>query len=245
MSSSEKESYRLDRLRAALTCARRFLFENYKAEHWYWEPVEMTRRIFMTGFLVVLARGSYEQILVCLLVTFASLKALSSRSPFAAPMNNAVAEAMLWQTIVTLLLCVLLRSKELEGRAKLTRVDIVMTVAQVGWVPVLVYNWLKRKRREKEGMVAIMPVGGGADGMIEDGNDVLTLMRENQDLKEQLEAKTKADRRRKEYDIAIELAQGGERKEVKFGEKGREEREKGRAGNSKLGEGWEEWRGKK
>lgn len=35
----------------------RFLFEYYKPEHWYWEPVEMLRRIFMTGFLVILARG--------------------------------------------------------------------------------------------------------------------------------------------------------------------------------------------
>ncbi|GMI34216.1 hypothetical protein TeGR_g11427, partial [Tetraparma gracilis] len=43
----------------------RSLFENYKPEHWYWEPVEMTRRIFMTGFLVVLARGSFAQIVVC------------------------------------------------------------------------------------------------------------------------------------------------------------------------------------
>ncbi|GMI24111.1 hypothetical protein TeGR_g10287, partial [Tetraparma gracilis] len=45
----------------------RSLFENYKPECWYWEPLEMLRRIFMTGFLVVLARGSYAQIQFCLL----------------------------------------------------------------------------------------------------------------------------------------------------------------------------------
>ena len=45
-----------------------FLFDAYKPEYWYWEIIEMVRRIFMTGFLVVLVRGSYEQIVVCLLV---------------------------------------------------------------------------------------------------------------------------------------------------------------------------------
>ncbi|GMI26089.1 hypothetical protein TeGR_g11125, partial [Tetraparma gracilis] len=88
----------------------RSLFENYKPEHWYWEPVEMTRRIFMTGFLVVLARGSFAQIVVCLGVSMVALTLLITRSPFLRGNDNLVAEAMYTQIIITLLLCVLVKS---------------------------------------------------------------------------------------------------------------------------------------
>ncbi|GMI41991.1 hypothetical protein TeGR_g322 [Tetraparma gracilis] len=112
----------------------RSLFDNYKPDCWYWEPVEMTRRIFMTGFLVVLARGSYAQIVFCVLVTMVALSLLTTRLPFHKGGNNAVAQAMLWQTAVTLLLCVLVKSEaELGGEGELgvDAVDVMMILAQV------------------------------------------------------------------------------------------------------------------
>ena len=60
----------------------------------------------MTGFLVVFARGSYEQIGVCMLVTIVYHRALAVARPYLlarskggevlknAPRNNDVAEAM-------------------------------------------------------------------------------------------------------------------------------------------------------
>jgi hypothetical protein len=141
----------------------RSLFENYKPEHWYasaklvlppppaysspalarryWEPVEMARRIFMTGFLVVLARGSFAQIVVCLGVSIVALTLLITRCPFLRGHDNFVAETIYTQIIITLLLCVLVKSEaEVGDEGELGRgaIDVLMVSAQFLFVPLLV-----------------------------------------------------------------------------------------------------------
>jgi len=60
----------------------RFMFVSYEPKCWYWEVVEMVRRVFMRGFLVVLIRGSFGQIAVCVVVTMVAIAFLVSRKPF-------------------------------------------------------------------------------------------------------------------------------------------------------------------
>ena len=130
----------------------------------YWEPLEMLRRIFMTGFLVVLARGSYAQIQFCLLVTMVAISMLNTRVPFCKDTDNNVAQAMLWQTAVTLLLCVLVKSeKEVSGDGELGLgvVDAMMVVAQLLFVPLLMYKKFKGDRAGEGGALAsVVPIGG-------------------------------------------------------------------------------------
>jgi hypothetical protein len=40
------------------------LFEAYEPENWYWEVVETTKRLMLTGVLVLIAQGSAVQIIV-------------------------------------------------------------------------------------------------------------------------------------------------------------------------------------
>ena len=124
----------------------------------------MFRRIFMTGFLVVLARGSYAQIQFCLLVTMVAISMLITRVPFCKDTDNSVAQAMLWQTAVTLLLCVLVKSeKEVggDGELGLGVVDAMMVVAQLLFVPLLMYKKFKGDRAGEGGALAsVVPIGG-------------------------------------------------------------------------------------
>ena len=118
----------------------------------------------MTGFLVVLARGSYAQIQFCLLVTMVAISMLITRVPFCKDTDNSVAQAMLWQTAVTLLLCVLVKSeKEVggDGELGLGVVDAMMVVAQLLFVPLLMYKKFKGDRAGEGGALAsVVPIGG-------------------------------------------------------------------------------------
>ena len=118
----------------------------------------------MTGFLVVLARGSYAQIVFCVVVTMVAISMLITRVPFCKDNDNNVAQAMLWQTAVTLLLCVLVKSeKEVggDGELGLGVVDAMMVVAQLLFVPLLMYKKFKGDRAGEGGALAsVVPIGG-------------------------------------------------------------------------------------
>ena len=128
----------------------------------------------MTGFLVVLARGSYAQIQFCLLVTMVAISMLNTRVPFCKDTDNNVAQAMLWQTAVTLLLCVLVKSeKEVggDGELGLGVVDAMMVTAQLMFMPFLAYKKFKGDRARVRGaLAAIVPVGGGEGAASLEGN---------------------------------------------------------------------------
>ena len=102
-----------------------FLFENYNPECWWMETVDMYRRIFMTGGLVLFWRGSAEQILAGIVVSIVSLRILARYKPFRVAStggkinvdNNHLAESMQWQLVGTLVCCLLLRFIEVGGTA--------------------------------------------------------------------------------------------------------------------------------
>ena len=160
----------------------RFLFQSYRPAYWYWEVLEMIRRIFMTGGLVVLARGSLEQIVICLVVSVVTLKAVGSSRPYLrlkredgevdaiAPDNNDVAEVMMWQTISTLLLCVLVKGgREAEGGVLGEKaLDGMLLASQFMFVVLLFQKRVKKKVKERgesvKKLAAVLPIGGaGAD----------------------------------------------------------------------------------
>lgn len=73
----------------ALTLARAgFLLSIYKVDYWYFELLEMLRKLFMTAILVFVSEGSVGQILAGLLVTFLSLLLAFSLQPYGNPMLN-------------------------------------------------------------------------------------------------------------------------------------------------------------
>ena len=130
-----------------------FLFEAYKPEYWYVrERSEHMELTCMTGFLVVLTRSSYEQIAICLLVSVAMLKSLSNRRPYTkvagAPDNNNMAEAMLAQTVGTLVLCVLLKTGKVGEYGMLGEgeLDLLRVACQFLFVDVLMWKIAKGEK---------------------------------------------------------------------------------------------------
>ena len=135
-------------------CEDNYALSAYEPEYRYWEIVEMVWRIFMAGFLVGELRADHA---ICLVVRVAMLKSLSSRRPYVkvagAPDNNNMAEAMLVQTIGTLVLCVQLKTgKEGEyGMLGEGELDLLMVACQFLFVGVLLW---KTAKGEKQGVVA-------------------------------------------------------------------------------------------
>jgi len=199
---SEDEALRLREADESLDYIR-FLFRSYRPAYWYWEVLEMIRRIFMTGGLVVLARGSLEQIVVCVVVSVVTLKAVGSSRPYLrlkredgevdaiAPDNNDVAEVMMWQTISTLLLCVLVKGgREAEGGALGEKaLDGMMVASQFMFVVLLFKKRLaKRCTGGREGKLAtVLPIGcaGGETGSKD--ATIARLEREKRAVEEELE----------------------------------------------------------
>jgi hypothetical protein len=60
----------------------RFLWEYYEPRCWYFETVDMLRRVFMTGGLVLCMQGSVEQISLAQIFTFIYCRILSMDKPF-------------------------------------------------------------------------------------------------------------------------------------------------------------------
>jgi len=160
---SEDEAHRLREVDKSLVYIR-FLFSSYRPAYWYWEVLEIIWRIFMTGGLVVLARGSLEQIVFCLVVSVVTLKVVGSRRPYLrlmdadgtvdaiAPDNNDLAEVFMWQTISTLLLCVLVKGgREAEGGVLGEKaLDGMLLASQFMFVVLLFQKRVKKKVKEKE-----------------------------------------------------------------------------------------------
>ena len=59
-----------------------FLFDPYKPEFWYFETVETVRRLAMTGLFSIIASGSFTQLSVGLLFSFAHTLAIGILRPY-------------------------------------------------------------------------------------------------------------------------------------------------------------------
>ena len=228
-SSDEEESLRLRKADPSLDSIR-FLFSNYRPAYWYWEVVEMIRRIFMTGVIIVLARGSFAQIIVCQFVSILSLAALARRQPFLqlrdgegeidkyAPDNNNVAAAMTWQTICTLSLCMILKGKEVvnweDGTGALTEgmLDAMLVACQFMFLVLLV--WKRATAGEAGGdMVTVLPVLEEGES---DSAKIARLERE----------KVAAENGREEEKRGMEAAENGREEEKRGREKAEDELER-------------------
>jgi len=105
------------------------------------------------------------------LVSIVALTILKTRSPFLYSGDNYVAEVMMWQTIVTLLLCVLVKSTaegDEGGGVSEGAVDRMMVCAQFLWVVILAYKRLKGAHGKRdEYKVAVAEVEEGQHGIAE------------------------------------------------------------------------------
>lgn len=66
-----------------------FLFSAYRVECWYWESVELLRKLALTSILALIAPKSAGQVTVGLILAFITLLLDMQMQPYAQrPMNN-------------------------------------------------------------------------------------------------------------------------------------------------------------
>ena len=69
-----------------------FLFGAYRLDCWYWEVVELVRKLMLTSILALIAPGSAGQVVCGLLIAFVALLAALTKAPYAQPRLNVVAQ---------------------------------------------------------------------------------------------------------------------------------------------------------
>jgi len=69
-----------------------FLFREYKPHAWFWEPVDCGRRLFLAGFIVLIARGEAAQLFVALFVSICFLYLINYTKPFVEEHDNTIGE---------------------------------------------------------------------------------------------------------------------------------------------------------
>ena len=62
LATADEETFKVPRPSAEMITGLRFLFENYKAPAWYWELVEMSRKVIVTSGLILVGQESRSYI---------------------------------------------------------------------------------------------------------------------------------------------------------------------------------------
>jgi hypothetical protein len=128
--------------RAAQDCD--FLFSVYTTRCWYWESVELIRKLILTSILALISPGSAGQVIVGLLVAFCALIANIKRKPYAQDAYNFVNQVAQFNLFAFLFVALLLKVN-LDGdgsRLFFTGIVGAMTVLPV-LVPVLLQAYIR------------------------------------------------------------------------------------------------------
>jgi hypothetical protein len=68
-----------------------FLWEPYKPSLWFWEVIETTRRLMMTGVLSIIEPGSFSQLIAGLMMNIAYVVLLCLVRPYNETRDNSIA----------------------------------------------------------------------------------------------------------------------------------------------------------
>lgn len=83
-----------------------FVLGDYKQECWYWEGVELGRKLLLTGLIGLVQRGSIAQTVLAALISFGFFAATLKAQPFKSERLNLVKLVSEFQLYVQcLLLC--------------------------------------------------------------------------------------------------------------------------------------------
>ena len=75
------------------------LVGNYKTECWYWESLELGRKVFLTGLMCFFDRGSSQQLVFGAIVAALFLAASVDKRPFKIKFDNVSTQAIILGSI--------------------------------------------------------------------------------------------------------------------------------------------------
>ena len=120
-----------------------FALGDYSTDHWYWEVVELSRKLIMAGLLGLLGRGSIIQVFAATLISFFFFAFALKALPFESSRLNFIKVFSEFQLFVILLSCLVLQTDErgLMGQAIFGRehIGMMQAVVTMASLPVVVY----------------------------------------------------------------------------------------------------------
>jgi len=87
-----------------------FILEDYKPECWYWEALDMMRKLLLTSVLVLVQPGTLLQIGAAVLVAVVFNNLQMRKQPYALEANNRLKFATDSQIIITLIVSLILKA---------------------------------------------------------------------------------------------------------------------------------------
>jgi hypothetical protein len=121
-----------------------FVLGDYDQAHWYWEVVELTRKLVLAGLIGLAGRGTVFQTVVATLISFMFFALAFREQPFESKRLNLVKICSEFQLFGILLICVVLQSSSVGGipTTEILRNDgygICQLILTVGIVPITMY----------------------------------------------------------------------------------------------------------
>ena len=107
----DKEVYKPPRLLTSMG----FLFSAYKDKYWFWELMEIYRRITMTAVLTIIFNGSTIQIIYSMIICLVFIRLYNIFEPFLSRSENVMAELTQYQMVVTYLGGYIIRVQGFQG----------------------------------------------------------------------------------------------------------------------------------
>ena len=92
------------------------LYESYSSEYYYYEIVEMVRKLMLTGVLVFVQSGSSGQLLFGILICAAHVLFLANCAPYVSAFDNQIAQMTSCQLLLTMLIGIVYKlDSSIEG----------------------------------------------------------------------------------------------------------------------------------
>ena len=126
-----------------------FVLGDYDAEHWYWEVVELSRKLILTGIIGLFQRGSIAQVVAATMLSFFFFAITIREQPFQTKHLNIIKVVSEIQLFVILLVCCVLQTHHQGFAAEVvTPGDYgqLQVFATVAVMPITVYLLFKGLR---------------------------------------------------------------------------------------------------
>ena len=136
------------------TSSFKFLWRDYEPRCYYWEFVEVVRRVFFTALLAAIDPESKLQLALALFISFIYLEAYTEFRPFLKSDDDTVATIAAWSIVITLMVCFMIRTEtSLHDKDLQWIVAVVLLAAAV--LPMvalgLIFKPMLAKLRKKRG----------------------------------------------------------------------------------------------
>ena len=129
-----------------------FIYHSYDENFWWYEVMELIRKLIFNGVMVFIAKGSIEQILASLFVCLIYLALLLFFQPYLDPTDDLVAAVAQFQLFVTLFFGMLLKMRIGTGTRgiDINNIGYVIVASNVMAVLLTVITIMREKKRQEK-----------------------------------------------------------------------------------------------